>query len=80
MKTRNRAEVQAKVYVLVFCCPVTKVVNMQVIEGKSAEAVAEGFTRLGCEIGYQSFVLADQESALVKMLKEAEVSILDLQY
>ena len=80
MKTRNRKEVQAKVYVLVFCCPVTKVVNMQVIEGKSTEAFAEGFTRLGCEIGFPSFVLADQESSLVKLLKEAEVNILDLQY
>ena len=65
---------------LVFCCPVTKVVNMQVIEGKCAEAFAEGFTRLGCELGYPAYVLADQESALVKMLTEAEVSILDLQY
>ena len=80
MKTRNRKEVQAKVYVLVFCCPVTKVVNMQVIEGKSVEAFAEGFTRLGCEIGLPSYVFADQESALMKLLKEAEVNILDLQY
>ena len=80
MKTRSRKEIQTKVYVLVFCCPVSKVVNMQVIEGKSTEAFAEGFTRLACEIGYPSFVLADQDSALVKLLNEAEVNLLDLQY
>ena len=67
MKTCSRKEIQTKVYVLVFCCPVTKVTNMQVIEGKSTEAFAEGFARLACKIGYPSLVLADQDSALVKL-------------
>merc|ERR1711954_291607 len=35
MKTRHRAVVEVKCYVLVSVCPVTKLVNLQVIEAKS---------------------------------------------
>ena len=37
MKTRHKAVVEAKCYVLVSVCPITKLVNLQVIEGKLVE-------------------------------------------
>ena len=52
MKTRHKSILEAKCYVLVFCCPVTKAVNLQVIEAKSADAVLDGVNRLGCEVGF----------------------------
>ena len=80
MKTRHRKVVEAKCYVLVFCCPTTKLVNLQVIESKSHDGVIDGVTRLSCEIGVPSFILVDQDSGIVKALKEAEVNIRDLQF
>merc|ERR1719186_1523287 len=80
MKTRHRKVVEAKCYVLVFCCPTTKLVNLQVIESKSHDGVIDGVTRLSCEIGVPSFILVDQDSGIVKALKEAEVDIRDLQF
>ena len=80
MPTRNRDAVDVMCYVLVFVCPVTKLVNMQVIESKKAEGVVDGINRLGCEVGLPSFVLVDQDSGIMKALKEAEVNLKDLQY
>ena len=79
MQTRNRKIIDVKCYVLTFVCPTTKLVNLQVIESKSADGVVEGISRLGCEAGFPSFVLADQESSILKVLREAEVSLKDLQ-
>jgi hypothetical protein len=45
MKTRHRNVVEAKCYVLVSVCPITKLVNLQVIEAKSADGVIDGVTR-----------------------------------
>ena len=78
-KTRNRQVLSAKVWVLVFCCPVTKLLNIQVIETKSADGVVDGLTRLGCEVGFPNHFLIDQDSALLKVLKKAEVNIVNLQ-
>ena len=78
MKTRHRNVTEAKCYVLVSCCPVTKCINLQVIEDKSADGFLDGFTRLCCEVGVPSFIITDQDSAIMKALKEAELSILDL--
>ena len=79
MKTRNKNVVDVKAYVLVFVCPTTKMVNLQVIESKAADGVVDGVNRLGCEIGIPSFVLVDQDSAIMKVLKEAEVDLKNLQ-
>ena len=79
MSTRGRQPIDVKCYVLVFVCPTTKLTNLQVIEGKSADAVMDGVTRLGCEVGIPSFVLVDQDSGILKVLKEAEVNVRDLQ-
>ena len=80
MYTRHRKVIDVKCYVLVFVCPTTKLVNLQVTESKTADAVREGVNRLGCEVGLPSFVLVDQDSGIVKMLKDAEVSLRDLNY
>ena len=75
MKTRGRSVVDVKCYILVFACPVTKAVNLQVIESKGADGIVDGLTRLGCETGFPSFMLVDQESSILKALKEAEVDL-----
>ena len=70
----------AKVYIFVSVCPVTKLLNLQVIESKSVDGIIDGLTRLGCEVGFPTFFLVDQDSAMLKVLKEAQVNLLDLQY
>ena len=79
MKTRHRNILEAKCYVLVFCCPVTKAVNLQVIEAKSADAVLDGVNRLGCEVGFPKIILIDQDTGIMKALKEAQVNLFDLE-
>ena len=69
---------EVKCYVLVSVCPVTKLVNLQVLEAKSADGVIDGVTRLCCEVGAPSTMLVDQDSGILKALKEAEVDIRDL--
>ena len=80
MLSRNKQAVDVKCYVLVFVCLVTKLVNMQVIETKKTDGVIDGINRLGCEVGIPSFVLVDQDSSIIKALKEAEVNLKDLQH
>ena len=79
MKTRNRNVVDVKCYVLVFMCPTTKLINLQVIEAKSADGIVDGVSRLGCEVGIPSFVLVDQDSGILKVLREAEVNLKDVE-
>ena len=43
---RNPKIIESKVFILVFVCLVTKCVNLQVIENKSADAIIEGINRL----------------------------------
>ena len=78
MKTRHKAVVEAKCYVLVSVCPVTKLVNLQIIEGKSADAIVDGVIRLCCEVGVPSLMLVDKESSILKALSEAEVDVRNL--
>ena len=49
--------------------------NLQVIETKSAEGIIDGITRLSCEIGVPSLMLVDQDSGIMKALREAEVDV-----
>ena len=79
MQTRNRSAIDVKCYVLVFICPTTKAVNLQVIETKAADGIIDGVNRLGCEVGIPSYLLVDQESSIIKVLNEAEVNLKDLQ-
>ena len=78
-ETRARKTMSTKAWIMSFACPVTKLVNLQVIESKSADGVLEGLTRLGCECGFPKFVLLDQESSFMKAVRDAEISLKDLQ-
>jgi hypothetical protein len=64
---------------MVFVCPVTKLLNMQVIEGKSTEAIMEGLTRLAWEVGFPFYMLADRESSVMKVFRDAQINLKDLQ-
>ena len=48
-QTRFKKEKAAKVWIMTFACPVTKLVNLQVIEKKSADGILEALTRVGCK-------------------------------
>ena len=65
---------------MTFVCPMTKLCNLQVIESKNSEAVLEGLIRLGCEVGMPSCLILDQETSFMKMVRDAEVSLTDLNY
>ena len=77
--TRNKAILSAKAWIMTFACPVTKMLNLQVIETKSADGVIEGLSRLGCEQGFPKYLLLDQESSFMKTVRDAEISLKDLQ-
>lgn len=79
-KTRNKQVESCKNYVSTFCCPTSKLCNLQVTECKNAEAVLEGLMRLGCEQGFPAVLILDQESSFMKMVQDAEVSLMDLQH
>ena len=76
--TRNRSAAQVKTWILTSVCVVTKLVNCQVIEKSDASGILDGITRLGCEVGLPSLMLADQGSNLMKAIREAEVTLVNL--
>ena len=71
--------VETKCYVLVVCCPATKLINLQVIEAKSDDSVIDGVNRLGGEVGFPSFLLIDQDSGIMKALVEADDELQNLE-
>ena len=54
-QTRNRKALSTKAYVMVFVCPVTRLVNLQVLEAKDDGSVVDAVSRIGCEVGVLSF-------------------------
>ena len=76
LRTRTAASVQT--WILVSACPVTKLVNAQVVEKSDASGILDAVTRLCCEIGVPSILLADSDSALVKAIRDMEVTMVDL--
>ena len=78
-ETRHTKADGVKVYIMTFICPVTKILNLQVIESKTADGVLEGLTRLGCEQGFPKYLILDQDSSFMKAVEEAEISLKDLQ-
>merc|ERR1711867_341391 len=60
---------------MVSVCLVTIAVNLQVIEGKSADAIINGVNRLGCKVGMPSLILIDQDSGIMKAFNEVEVNM-----
>ena len=72
-ETRTTKSLSTKVYAMVFVCVVTKLTNIQIVESKEADGLCDGLTRLACETGMPENLLVDQESALLKSLKEGEI-------
>ena len=79
MALRNRKILEGKCYALVSVCMITKCVNIQVIESKSADGVIDGINRLSCEAGVPKFVIVDQDTGITKALTDCDVSLKDLQ-
>ena len=77
-ETKNIKVQSCKVYIMTFTCPVSKLINLQVIESKSADGVLEGLTRLRCEHGFPKYLLLDQDSSFKKVVNNAEVYMRDL--
>ena len=79
-ETRGRKALSAEVYVMVFVCPSTRLVNLQVIEGKNAGCILDGVTRMSCEIGVPKYLMIDDDAAIKNSLRELEVDVRDLTY
>ena len=77
--TRTRV-LRAECHVLVFACPVTRLINLQVVEKRDGSGVMDGITRLSCEVGIPKLVLMDQDAAFIKSLKEVEYSYTDAEF
>ena len=70
--TRNRQAFKSECNVLIFACPVTRLINLQVMEKKDSSGVVDGITRLACEVGIPKLVLMDKDATFVKALSEME--------
>ena len=79
-QTRNRTALTSKVWVMVFVCPITRLVSCQVIEKSDSSGMIEGVIRLGADYGFPRHFNIDKDSALMKALQEAEVCLRDLQH
>ena len=79
-ETRNRPALESKLHVMVAVCVTTKIVNLQVLEGKSAAAIIDGFTKLSCEVGVPSMVHVDQDSGALAGFQTVELDYTDLQH
>jgi hypothetical protein len=77
--TRNNPALAANCWVMVFTCLLSKAINLQVVEGHSAPLLAQGLSRMSCEVGTPARLLIDQDSAFMKVLQEAEVTLLDIE-
>ena len=77
-KTRNRQVMEAKVWVLVLACPVSRLLNLQVVEKSDSSGIIEGLTRVSCEVGVPKILLIDQDSAVMKALSEVEFEVVNL--
>ena len=76
---RGQPARHCKVWVAVFVCPVTRLVNCQVIEKSDHGGFLDGVMRLAADAGYPKIFMVDQDGALMKGLSEAEVNMRDLQ-
>ena len=77
---RGRPAKACKVWTLVFACPVTRLINCQVVELSDHSGILDGLTRLAAEVGFPKFLMVDQDSAIMKGLKDATVNLRNLQH
>ena len=78
--TRNRQVLESKMHVMVAVCVTTKIVNLQILEGKKAHNIIDGFIRLSTEVGVPSMVHVDQDSGAMAGFQAAELDYRDLQH
>ena len=76
--TRNRRALESQMYVMTTVCVTTRLVNLQILEGKKAHNIMDGFTRLCAEVGVPLIVHVDQDSGAMAGFREAELEYTDL--
>ena len=79
-ETRATKVKESKVWIMVIVCLVTSNVNLQVCEMKDAETMLEALIRLSCEVGYPKYIACDKEASIMKVLKDVDVNLRDLQH
>ena len=77
--TRNDPSSSTRCWVMVFTCLLSKAINLQVVEGHSAPLLAQGLSRMSCEVGTPARLLIDQDSVFMTVLNEAEVTLPDIE-
>ena len=77
---RGRPAKACKVWCLVFACPVTRLINCQVVELSDHSGILDGITRLAAEVGFPKYLMIDQDGATMKGLREAKVNLRNLQH
>jgi hypothetical protein len=77
--TQAAKALPSKCWGLVFVCMVSCSCNIQFVKGHTAHLLAEGLTRLACEIGCPARLLIDQDSAFMQVLREGNIQIVDLE-
>ena len=77
---RGRPANACKVWSIVFTCPVTRLINCQVIEKSDHSGIVDGVLRLAAEVGFPKYFMVDQDGPLMKALKEVSVNMRDLQH
>ena len=78
-RTRNRKVLEAKTWVVVFCCPATRNINLQVVEKVDGDGIVDSIIRLSCEVGVPKFVLCDKQTSVERTLREAQIEMRDVQ-
>ena len=77
--THNSSALSSKVWAMVFVCCLTKLTNIQIMESKDCSGVCDGISHLCFEVGSPANMHIDQESSLMKVLREASVDMIDLE-
>ena len=77
---RNRQTLKSECNVLIFACPVTRLINLQVVEKKDSSWVVDGVMRLSCEIGVPKLLLIDQDATFIKAMSEVEFTYQDAEF
>ena len=79
-ETRNRPALQSKIHIMVSVCITTKIVNLQALEGKTADSIIDGFTRMNSEVGIPTIVHIDQDTGVLAGFQSVELDYRDLQH
>lgn len=66
-------------WILLYFCPATSTVNIQVSLGTSRDEFADASTRMFCEAGLPNLLLIDRHSGLMKMTDNVEFFVSDVQ-